>query len=182
MIHKIKNQNISHNAFTLVEMMIVLIIMWIMLMVTLYLSWDQIQKVKDKTVKESILAEMQSRYSKNLWSSSFWWTMYDYLDIELSKWDNKITFSYYTWDSQNPFLTNDLTDKFEIRYMANDYDFDWNTLDEADSIKLRYTPYSISCKILEWEVERNNVVLITNVNDSRNYCFEINSSFQHKWQ
>jgi hypothetical protein len=35
-------------------------------MVTLFLSGDQIQKVRNKTVKESILAEMQSRYSRNL--------------------------------------------------------------------------------------------------------------------
>ena len=90
MIQKIRNQNISHNAFTLIEMMIVLIIMWIMLMVTLYLSWDQIQKVRNKTVKESILAEMQSRYSRNLWSSSYAWVMYNSLDVTLSEWDNKI--------------------------------------------------------------------------------------------
>jgi hypothetical protein len=37
-----------------------------MLMATVYMSGDQIQKVRDKTVKESILAEMQSRYSRNL--------------------------------------------------------------------------------------------------------------------
>jgi prepilin-type N-terminal cleavage/methylation domain-containing protein len=66
MIQKIKNQNKKPYAFTLIEMLIVLIVMGIMLMVTLYLSGDQIQKVKDKTVKESILAEMQSRYSRNL--------------------------------------------------------------------------------------------------------------------
>jgi hypothetical protein len=35
-------------------------------MATLYLSNEQIQKVKDKTVKEAFLAEMQSRYSRNL--------------------------------------------------------------------------------------------------------------------
>jgi type II secretory pathway pseudopilin PulG len=47
-------------------MIIVLIIIGIMLLVTLYMSGEQIQKVKDKTVKEAIVAEMQSRYSRNL--------------------------------------------------------------------------------------------------------------------
>jgi hypothetical protein len=37
-----------------------------MLTATVFLSGEQIQKVKNKTVKESILAEMQSRYSRNL--------------------------------------------------------------------------------------------------------------------
>ena len=66
MIKKIKNQNISFKAFTLIELVMVLVIIGIMLMATVYLSGEQIQKVKNKTVKESILAEMQSRYSRNL--------------------------------------------------------------------------------------------------------------------
>jgi prepilin-type N-terminal cleavage/methylation domain-containing protein len=66
MIKERKNQNLIYYGFTLLEMIIVLIIMGIMILVTLRLSGDQIQKVKDKTVKESILAEMQSRYSRNL--------------------------------------------------------------------------------------------------------------------
>jgi hypothetical protein len=35
-------------------------------MFTVSLSGDQIQKVKNKAVKESIVAEMQTRYSRNL--------------------------------------------------------------------------------------------------------------------
>jgi prepilin-type N-terminal cleavage/methylation domain-containing protein len=65
MINIKPNQN-KYSAFTLIEMVIVLVIMGILLLVTLNLSGEQIQKVKDKTVKESIIAEMQSRYSRNL--------------------------------------------------------------------------------------------------------------------
>jgi prepilin-type N-terminal cleavage/methylation domain-containing protein len=66
MIKERKNKNISCKAFTLVEMIIVLIIMGILLMFTVGLSGQQIQKVRNKSVKESILAEMQTRYSRNL--------------------------------------------------------------------------------------------------------------------
>jgi prepilin-type N-terminal cleavage/methylation domain-containing protein len=66
MIKDRRNQKISHKAFTLVEMIIVLIIMGILLMFTLGISGQQIQKVRNKSVKESILAEMQTRYSRNL--------------------------------------------------------------------------------------------------------------------
>jgi prepilin-type N-terminal cleavage/methylation domain-containing protein len=172
MIQKIKSQNISYNAFTLIEMLIVLIIMGIMLMVTLLLSWDQIQKVRDKTVKESILVEMQSRYSRNLWSSSFGWTIYDHLDIELLSWSNEIIFSYYTWDSEKPFLINNFIDNFEIKYMAYDYDFESNSWAGTGNIRLQYSPYKIFCKI--WDGDNTkNLVLVARVNDSRNYCFEI---------
>ena len=176
MIQKIKNQNKKYKAFTLIEMLIVLVIMWIMLMVTLFLSGDQIQKVRDKTVKESILAEMQSRYSKNLWSSSFSGTIYDHMDVTFSWWDNKIIFSYYTWDL-DPFSTNSFIDKFEIKLIASNYKFEQpSNLSEIHAVNLQYNPYKISCEI-KWEYNEDdkyeNVVVITRVNDSRDYCFEI---------
>ncbi len=172
MIQKIKNQNISYKAFTLIEMVIVLIIIWIMLMATVFLSWEQIQKVKDKTVKESILAEMQSRYSRNLWSSSYGW-MYDTMEVTFSWWENKIDFKYNARNSNDTDIWNTFTDKFEIKYIAikNGDDFE-----EVNSIKLTYTPYKITCTIWDtgnWEEENKKVVFITKVNDSRNYCFEI---------
>ncbi len=164
-----KIQNKKYNAFTLIEMLIVLIVMWIMLMVTLFLSGDQIQKVRNKTVKESILAEMQSRYSRNLWSSSFAWTMYDHMNVELTKWSNEFLFSYYTWNSEEPFLTNRLVDNFDVEYITFNSE-DTNPGNEPN-VTINYTPYKISCKI--WN-SQDNVVIITRVNDSQDYCFEIN--------
>lgn len=173
MIQKMKNQNKKYNAFTLIEMLIVLIVMWIMLMVTLFLSGDQIQKVRNKTVKETILAEMQSRYSRNLWSSSFAWTMYDHMDVEIWKWKNEFVFSYYTWNSEESFLTNRLVDSFKIIYITTGYNFEQTTTIQPieGTIKLKYVPYQISCEI-EWNSQ--NAIIVTRVNDSQDYCFEIN--------
>jgi len=179
MIQKIKTQNISFKAFTLIELVIVLVIIWIMLMATVYLSGEQIQKVRDKTVKESILAEMQSRYSRNLWSSSFSGTIYDHMDVTFSWWSNEITFSYYTGnnseESSEAFFTNQFIDKYTIRYITPNYDFNGNPQNQIPSITLQYKPYKISCS-LEWEGDDsyNNIVMVARVNDSRNYCFEIN--------
>ena len=175
MIKKIKSQNKKYKAFTLIEMLVVLIVMWIMLMVTLFLSGDQIQKVRNKTVKESILAEMQSRYSRNLWSSSFAWTMYDHMDVEIKWWSNEFLFSYYTWDSDVPFLTNSLIDSFKIKYITFNYKYEESVnLEQSELVKLKYTPYQISCEIGDENGSDNqNVVIVTNVNDSQDYCFEI---------
>lgn len=160
-------------GFTLIEMVIVLIIMWILLMATMVLSWDQIQKIKDKTVKESILAEMQSRYSRNLWSSSFAWVMYNHFDVELSTWSNEIFFSYYTWGNQEPFFTGSFVNRFEIKSIISNYDFTDNVRQNLiQTVNLYYTPYNISCRI-EWENLYDNIVVLTRVNDSRDYCFEI---------
>ena len=168
MIQKRENQNVSHKAFTLIEMVIVLIIMWIMLMFTVSLSGDQIQKVKNKAVKESILAEMQTRYSRNLGSSSFAWKMYNTMDVKLVKWENKIDFKYDTkdGDTENTFINH-----FELKHLGVDYKPNEKSLSQ-NMISLEYSPYKISCKI--WEDENNkNLVIIASVNGNRNYCFEI---------
>ncbi len=174
MIWKMKNKNISHKAFTLIEMVIVLIIIWIMLTATVFLSGEQIQKVKNKTVKESILAEMQSRYSRNLWSSSFAGEMYDSMDVTFNSWDNKITFKYNTWGNEG-WIENTFTDRFEIKYIIKNYNYNNVPNDShlTGSISLKYLPYKISCTI--WEEGGNtNVVFVARVNDNKDYCFEIN--------
>jgi hypothetical protein len=62
---------------------------------------------------------------------------------------------------------------FEIKYMGQDYDYQSNPPQSSDSIILRYNPYKMYCEI--WgETQSKNLVLIVGVNDSRNYCFEIN--------
>ena len=173
-----ENQRKSVSAFTLVEMVIVLVIMGIMLMVTMYMSNSQIQKVKDKTVKESILAEMQSRYSRNLWSSSFAGTIYDHMDVTFSWWSNEITFLYYTWNysEKNPaFFMNQFIDKYTIRYITSNYDYnETSSLTGIDAITLQYKPYKISCS-LKWNDDDlyDNIVIVARVNDSTDYCFEI---------
>ena len=174
MTQKIKNQNISHKAFTLIEMLIVLIIIWIMLMATVFLSWEQIQKVKDKTVKESILAEMQSRYSRNLWSSSFAWLLYSTMDVTFSTWENKIDFKYNA-RNESTGIENTFSDRFEIKYITTNYEYDGTPNPTPfDNLQLHYTPYQISCQIWSGEDSYNNAVIVTRVNDSKDYCFKIN--------
>ena len=171
MIQKIKNQNISHKAFTLIEMVIVLIIIWIILTATVFLSGEQIQKVKNKTVKESILAEMQSRYSRNLWSSSYAWKIYDTMHLNLVNGGNSFNFKYTYWDTLNQ--ENTFTDNFEIKYIAMDYNFTPTLPWSEDELNIEYNPYKISCKI--WD-DNDSATIIARVNDKRDYCFDINKN------
>lgn len=179
---KIKNQNKSISAFTLIEMMIVLVIIGILLMATLYLSGEQIQRVKDKTVKESILAERQSRYSRNLWSSSYAWKMYKYLDISIASGENKIEFEYEPKSGEeDDKIINEFTDRFSIKNIIINPD-DPNP-ESLPDITFRYYPYQIACERWSKEEDDNNfdtgkmldkLLFIARVNDSKDYCFEIN--------
>ncbi len=166
-----KNHILPHytRGFTLIEMVIVLVIMWILLLMTTWLSAQQIQKVKDETIKESILSEMQTRYSRNLWSSSFAWKMYDTMEVTLTKWENKIDFKYNTKDEDTE---NTFTNRFEIIHLGTNYTPP-SASSSLEAISLKYTPYKISCVI--WDSSENkNLVIIASVNDNRDYCFEIN--------
>lgn len=164
-----KKHNQSKSAFTLIEMIIVLIIIGILLMATVYMSWEQIQKVKNKTVKEAILAEMQSRYSRNLWSSSFWW-IYDTMEITFSWNDNKFDFKYKANGSVN--AENIFKDNFEIKYITTNLTGISHD-GPIGAINLSYNPYNIRCKI--WDDESKfNVAFIVRVNNNKDYCFEIN--------
>ena len=170
MIKERNNQNISHKAFTLIEMVIVLIIMGIMLMLTVSLSWQQIQKIENKAVKESILTEMQTRYSRNLWSSSFGWKMYSNMDVSMKQWESKIDFTYniIKEKSEDKNIENTFTNFFEIRYITFNSN---NTSPTGESaVNIKYSPYKISCEI--WE-KKDNVVIVARINNNKDYCFEI---------
>ena len=145
-------------------------------MATMALSWDHIQKIKNKAVKESIVAQWQSRYSRNLWSSSFAWTLYDRMEVNLTTGSNQFNFVYIPRNQEDTQKEDSFTDKFEIKYITVNYDMSsWN-LESLSNITLQYEPYKIYCNISweEWN-SMDNMVLIVRVNDSQDYCFEIQS-------
>lgn len=160
-------------GFTLIEMVIVLIIMWILLMATMALSGSQIQKIKNKAIKESILAQWQSSYSRNLWSSSFGWMLYDKMEVSLSEWSDHIDFLYIPRDENDEQNLNSFIGNFNIKYIVKNYQSDNANLETISDIALEYKPYKMYCSI--WWDEVDNLVLIMRISDNQDYCFEIQS-------
>ncbi|MDR2541138.1 MAG: prepilin-type N-terminal cleavage/methylation domain-containing protein [Candidatus Peribacteria bacterium] len=72
-------------AFTLMEMMIVLIIMGIITMMTMGITGEQLHKLQQKTVKEAMLTEYQTHYTKNLTSSRYAGTGYTQMITTFTK-------------------------------------------------------------------------------------------------
>ena len=166
-------------GFTLIELVIVLIIIWLLTVFSLWISNDQIQKVKNKTVKESILSEWQSRYSRNLWSSSIKWTIYKHMDITLTNWSNMFDIKYFTWNNEDSLFLNDFyTNKFTIKNIFSwEYDKALVSQNTLANPTLVYNPYRIACKIKDWDNELDKITLTLNINNKENadYCFELNS-------
>lgn len=163
MIKRDKYHKNKPKAFTLIEMIIVLIVMWILLMMSIWMSGSQVQKIQNKTVKESILSEWQSRYSRNLGSSSFAWEHYDTMNVEITSWSNQIKF-IYSWDNIT-WSEIIFTDRFEIISVS------WYN----SPVTIKYNPYKISCSWWNWEEEEEKLQFTALVNNSQDYCFEINS-------
>ncbi len=164
--------NFKAKAFTLVEMTVVLLIMGILLMMTMSFSGAQIQKLENKSVKESIVTERQSRYSRNLWSSSYYGIIYSNMFINLSKWQNQISFSYISrgeWD----WLTGDFSNNFVIKSIISNPE-DVTNLKPRDEIEIKYSPYKMYCERWDTENDSDKLVIVMEINNSENYCFEIN--------
>ncbi|MDR0282783.1 MAG: type II secretion system GspH family protein [Candidatus Peribacteria bacterium] len=73
----------SFKAFTLTELMIVLVIMGIIVMMVMSLSGYHIQTLQQKVVKEKILSTYQSYYSRNLTSSYSAGERYETMHLDL---------------------------------------------------------------------------------------------------
>ena len=99
-------------AFTLVEMLIVLLIMGVITMMTMGFTGNQLEKLQQKTIKEAMLTDYQSHYTKNLTSSRYAGKMYTEMEISFTSGDNKITYTYFFGDDNK--LSETLSDKFQI--------------------------------------------------------------------
>ena len=145
-------------------------------MMTIWLSWEQIQKIRDKSIKESIVAEMQNRYSRNLWSSSFGGQMYESLEATFKKGSNNINFLYNSKDDDKESIKNTFINNFNVEYI-NEYNFNDSAatpISSKDEITLLYHPYKMECDIgWLWDKSLNNLAVVVRVNDIRYYCFEI---------
>ncbi len=157
-------------AFTLLEMVIVMILLGIMTMMTLQLSTDQIEKVQHKSVKEEILHTYQKYYTKNLVSSFYQGVHYKTLNIHFSSWDNQISFSF-SGDNDDEVGSGVLFGKFQITHLTED---GTNTYDAAT---VSLTPFHLACAwIFDWVDKIWTWLWIRFlIQEQKEYCFEISS-------
>ena len=70
-----------------------------------------------------------------------------------------------------PLIENTFTERFVIRYITLDYKDGYTTNPNWEpEVMLSYSPYKISCEI--WD-NNKNVVFVIRVNESEDYCFNI---------
>jgi type II secretory pathway pseudopilin PulG len=159
----------NKKAFTLFEMVIVLVILWIITLMIMGLTGTQIQKLQQKTEKESLLTTYHNRYSKNLTSSFFAGQRYSEMKITFTSGTNEIKTEYFSGDQI--FFTGSYQGDFQIKRIITDKIFPSTS---ADTISLLLLPYGIPCVLGEDET-LSEIILIIRMKKQKDYYFSISS-------
>ena len=163
-------------AFTLVEMLLVMVIMGFILMMGCYFSNGQLQEIQTKTVQEDLFSTYQSYYLKNLFTSVYHNQKYSHLNIEFSTEANQISFSFLpvsqSEESDSPSLTEMYKSDFNLvsANLSGTSDFSWFTL--------QLTPYTLWCSFTGENLGESIddvAVFILQAQNEKKYCFEIST-------
>ena len=157
-------------AFTLIEMVIVLLIMGVIVMLFASLTGNQIQRLHHKTVKEQILSSYQLQYSKNLTSSIFGGVSYETMKVTFTAGEDAVEFSYDTLGEPLPSFSM-REDFVRDRIITHPYS-QMGERRTIPSVTLTMTPYHIACSIGE---TLSQIVLVAQIKEQDYTCFEISS-------
>lgn len=164
-------------AFTLIELIVVIIIIWILFLALWYLSWSYIFKLNvqnDKEILESAISYVQS---SSLSQPSFWkYKNLKFVGIKLEKDKNYITYVGSTWDN---FFSVGI-DNFYVSKLGTWFDiYSWQNLEKTiNKIYLMYKPYTLWAFAINesWTILTWNKSIKFYISDSKlkeyKYCFK----------
>lgn len=158
--------------FTLIEMMIVIVIVGILLALSLWISGNRIQTLKNKSVQEQFTYTYNSLFSRNLLTNYYDGNLYDEMVIHLSGWENRFLYSYRNnWEE----IFSGYDDVQWGYYMIDDIYLSWDSVHKNPSADIIFQPYVLGCELHEknrtWNILKIKLIL----NDNEDYCIKINS-------
>ena len=161
------------NAFTLIEMLIVICIISIILWFTMSFSWDRIQLLNNKNIEEQFITTYNDYFYSVMNSNYISWSIYDELLLSFSSWGNYIEYNFQKdWNSVYSW-TNSLSDKIKIVWLKL-----WST--QKNKTFIKYTPYQLWCQFFDssdWEqINKNLHIKISVNNDREEKCFQIKNT------
>jgi len=154
------------NAFTLIEMLIVICIITIILWFTMNFSWDRIQLLNNKNTQEEFMTAYDEQYLIVSNSNYIDWQAYNQLEISFKSGDDKFLYNF-TWSNWSiKSGNNDILWKIKIKEICLNSS-------KKDSLKIILRPYQLWCTLndSEW-----TAIIKIWVNDDReDKCFQISS-------
>jgi len=154
------------NAFTLIEMLIVICIITIILWFTMNFSWDRIQLLNNKNTQEEFMTAYDEQYLIVSNSNYIDWQAYNQLEISFKSGDDKFSYNF-TWSNWSiKSGNNDILWKIKIKEICLNSS-------KKDSLKIILRPYQLWCTLngSGW-----TAIIKIWVNDDReDKCFQISS-------
>jgi len=155
------------NAFTLIEMLIVICIITIILWFTMNFSWDRIQLLNNKNTQEEFMTAYDEQYLIVSNTNYIDWQAYNQLEINFEKDDSKFSYNFI-WSNWSTIKSgnNDILWKIKIKEIC---------LKNSSQKKLKISlkPYQLWCTLNDsgW-----TAIIKIWVNDDReDKCFQISS-------
>lgn len=152
-------------AFTLVEMLVVIVLIGVIISMTMFFSLDRLQQLQGQTAKEQFVSDIKFLRTHTLASSLYDWQAYQSATITIQDQDTGFTQTFVTLEDtiqEQKVLQNDWY--IHTIYQQN----------PVEALSIIYTPYEIGCSIQveESTIQQGVVALVTYFWTAR-YCFAI---------
>ncbi len=152
-------------------MMIVIVIVAILLAMTLWISGNRIQTLKNKSVQEQFTYTYNSLFSRNLLTNYYDGKLYDEMVISLGLWENRFSYSY---KNNGVEIFSGFDDVQWGKYTI--YSMYIGGGDKTTQpVTIVFRPYVLWCEISKWESTWKILELNLLLNDKENHCVKINS-------
>lgn len=162
----IKNKFKNKEAFTLLEIVMVIVIIWVLMWATMKFGWDRIGFLNNKNVKEQFMASYDKLYSDNMMTSYYLGDIYKNLEINFVVWADDFGYVYKWYNTTYSGLAYVDGGNYKIDKL-------YLNSDEIKNLNISFVPYVLGCKINGLDSQMAEISIV--VNNSKNYCFEINS-------
>ena len=159
-------------AFTLLEIIIVIIIIGILMAATMRFGGGRVSFLNNKNVKEQFVSNYDQLYSDNMLSSYHLGEIYTTLNIDFVSWSSWFDYTYIKHDGSE--ISTDFSMIEAGSYFIKKIEV-WGH--ERDELNIEFIPYVLGCVINDETDETNETANIEVIaNSDKSYCFEIDSN------
>lgn len=157
------------NAFTLIEMVIVIAVISILLVIWMSFGWDQVGRLSAKVTTEYITDNFHKVHKKATTSSYNAWKQFEYVLVEFT--ENTEQFDIkYKYIGEYDLSTEYVYDQEKPDFVISGI-YDWNASLYFAQVKI--LPNQISCSVLdEGDNPISNLILKFDIEVSK-HCFSL---------
>jgi len=144
----------------------VIIIIGVLMAATMKFGGDRIGFLNDKNVKEQFMDNYSLLQSNNTMTNYHRWRIYKDLELNFDIWMNYLDYKYNLYDSFYTWQAYVDWGSYKINRLKVNWDI-------VSNLNISMVPYVLGCYIQNESGASAEIGIL--VNDSKEYCFSINS-------